>query len=701
MNSISLIEQIWQEKDQKTRERLGCEYRRMLLSALVVAEHYRQEGRELRDIIHHLDRLEKWMVTTFAPSAAPDIKKLADDEERRIGQLMLGESGKTINDVLSIAETSHAQALQTLVNQSSRPSLTVLPHGVQARHVDGVMLPPARERHMPNGDAPWIESKNVIPRLEMLLDVLKDEGVDMSTIEVIEGEAPEKSFRHMPYWCIPVPSVNKQVLICEQEKQGTYIIHGMLPLHELFVLSKDELLEKDTPKIEMISYWSQRSWKAKMSQVLFDDEKKKKMRAEIAGEIKQIYTVEKWIDMTNFQKRDLKIGEKKYSKIASDLGVPLVDKSMTQESHLELAAVIYGDENPVLAPYLKKMRARVEKERELGEDPEKWRPVIRAEYSYERWMALTAEERLKFDFFGKSLYLLAIIFGAKDKRGVVIVRTEILKLTLAVFNDIPQEEREKLEMEIQKIGKAEELKGSPEKLKEQIKETYTSADWVGMTYEVYSKINIGGLGIDSIASVFGVPGVFQGSRILFIQLGAAVYGKDDEHIKKHMDELEILEDSEKLKETLRKKYTAEHWANMEVPEKKEFQLYGIGLLGIGTLVGYKGKPVSYHIDHLKIGALIFEKEEVEKYIRPDLDNAVKAEELGDDQDKWRDEITKRYTREQWANMGGPERRQVSIYGKRMTSIATIFGAERNILSNNEAYQKLTDAIFSSDKDDTP
>lgn len=695
----SSIETIWQEKDPETQERLGREYRRMLLSALVVAEHFRQEGREIRDIIHYLGCLEKWMVTTFAPGAATDVKKLSDDDERRISQLILGESGKAINDVLLIAASSRTQVLQTLLDQSFRRSITQLPHGVQVRHVDGVMLPPGREIPMANEeDSPWVESKNVIPRLEMLLDVLKNENVDMSSVEVIEGEAPEKSFRLMPYWCIQIPEIGKQVLICEQEKQGTYVIHGTLPLHQLFTLSKDELLEMESLKAEMIAYWSQRSWKTKMSQVLFDDEKLKKMRRGIIEEIQKKYSVQQWIDMGVKEMRSLDIGGKKYLRVASDLGMPIVT-GMSEEVNLELAAVIYGENDPVLEPHLKKMRARVEKQHTIGEDIEAWRKEIQGAYSIDQWIALKLSEKLKFNFFGKSLWALAQIFGIKDRNGSDPKKTHeaFLRLTLAIFLDMPEEKKSEIRLKIEALEQVARLKGDPEAIIKSLKERYTSEEWVAMTSETYEKIRIGEMGIDAIGSVFNIEKVSQGQRRKFMQLGACVYGADDKCIKKEMEELDIIEDPEKLKAELRKRYTAEQWVGLSLKEKRAIRIGGLGLEGLGKVLGHKGSPASYMKDHLRIGERVFDPEDVEKYMRAMLNDFAKQEELGDDLQKWREEIKKQYTREQWVSIRGMRRRDVVICGKGVMSLATMFGIQGNALGKSEVFKELADAIFGKEE----
>jgi hypothetical protein len=427
----------------------------------------------------------------------------------------------------------------------------------------------------------------------------------------------------------------------------------------------------------------------------------------IGDKIRKDFSLKDWLAMDTKAKRDLLIEGLAYTAIAAVYGIN-TEKVFRNDSHIELAAAIFGEDQPEIAAILPEIRKNREKEEELGEDPQKWKAEIKKHCSFEKMMDLSYPEREKFSLYGKSLHIIAKIFKLK-KLHPIASKKDFIELILYIFQDeLDADQIQKFRDDAAQLGekeksgkelgihlryqpKAEDVDEGRKTWAARIRAEISAKEWVALKPEEIQSKKIHGHGFTPIAKFFGIIDAEAKwlSRKIWLELGGMVFGNADSHI---MEALKAI-DPETLIAYLRGKYTIEEWVAMGVQKKRAILIGGNRISGIGNILGVKGDAVSYHEIHLKIGAKIFKKEEAEKHITPLLNEFMKQEELGREASKWRQEIRGIYTCEQWSAIKGPDRRKVFIYGRGVSFFGKIFGIEGNVLGNNEAYLELTNKIF--------
>jgi hypothetical protein len=433
------------------------------------------------------------------------------------------------------------------------------------------------------------------------------------------------------------------------------------------------------------------------------------LRQSLIDRIKTDYTPTEWLAMETAQKRALMVDGLAYTAITGVILGIVPENTFRGDRHIELGAAIFGEEQTEIAALMPEIIANREKENELGTDPEKWKAEILKHYTFEQWMGIAPSKRASFSFFGKSLHMLAAIFMIEMDASPVVTK-EFLELTLFIFDvkiDIGQ--RQKIEQKILALSERRKagislgtrkrgLKicdepGEKTDWIEAVRAKISSKEFAEATSEELNKIRIKSFTLIPIAKYLGVIKENYLDRKSLLTLGEIVFGKEDPYIKIAVKELKRAEDPKKLAAVLRKKFTAEEWASMDVKKKRGFSYAGLGPGGIAAIFGVKGDPVSYHEIHLKTGVAIFPAEEVEKHIAPKLKEFEKQSELGEDTVMWQAEIKSRYTEDQWLALDGKARRTVFIHGRGMSFLGRIFGVKDNVLSSKKAFAELAERIF--------
>jgi hypothetical protein len=138
--------------------------------------------------------------------------------------------------------------------------------------LDEVFVPPdPRDLKIGNGNgsAP-LEEKALFPRTQLAFEVLQNLGVPiMETVSFYEGRNADNMLRGQSYRSIVVPTLNKTILVCDEEGNRTFVVHTADMAESFTELSKDELKEITTYGMVSDLVWGEpEEWKLKLAELL-------------------------------------------------------------------------------------------------------------------------------------------------------------------------------------------------------------------------------------------------------------------------------------------------------------------------------------------------------------------------------------------------------------------------------------------------
>jgi hypothetical protein len=100
-------------------------------------------------------------------------------------------------------------------------------------------LPDDLEGPIISGNGNGIEKKNIIPRVNLMYELLRDWGVE--NVFVYEGKTLDSQFRKVPYKLFIIEELDRAVLICEESGNRTFVKAGLSDLESFSFSRKSEL----------------------------------------------------------------------------------------------------------------------------------------------------------------------------------------------------------------------------------------------------------------------------------------------------------------------------------------------------------------------------------------------------------------------------------------------------------------------------
>jgi len=252
----------------------------------------------------------------------------------------------------------------------------------------------------------------------------------------------------------------------------------------------------------------------------------------LAETIKESFTSEKWAKMANKEKQCFKIAGFGLKAIASVFGVD-GNPANNNLVHLELGLKIFGENNAVILPQLKKLQSELAEQEKFKNNPELLAETIKGLCSPEKWAKMPKKERFRFKIAGLGLAAIARIFGVDGKP--TSNKLANLDLGLKIYgedNSVILPLWKKLQSE---LAEQEKFKNNPELLAETIKGSHTPEKWVKMTCKEKNRFKIAGLGLVTISSKFGIDGSPACNQLVHLELGLKIYGKDNNTIRTALD----------------------------------------------------------------------------------------------------------------------------------------------------------------------
>jgi predicted membrane channel-forming protein YqfA (hemolysin III family) len=662
------------------------EYRLLLAAALKNARNYDGSEPACKSVLGTLIDLEEWMKSVFGVGQE---KTLSGEQELAIGKMM-GAGTWTIDSVLGVASEKLANVFSG--NTSLEEVLSKL--NVLQKTVKGVLVPPkAEEMHTGDGNGDWKEPE-FEQRIESLISALQQSDIYTDDLIITRGTVEDTMMRQESYYLIEIPKIGREVLMCNQVGEATFVSSRHLGMETYMRCTKEEL-ERISGVVRITSR-GQDTLIEDVIRVLLEDvlEDVRKVDVrdveEVRAEIKKQYpTGAQWMGMGKKERNDFGVAGKGEVSLSTTLGVRLKHNPCDNTySHALLGAVIYGSEIPEIRDVIK----QEEEWLELIKDPEKIKAKVKKQYpTGAKWMEMSKKERgdIKIAGRGENAFATAIL-GMRPEcspcdntyshalLGAVIYGSEIPEI-----RDVIKQEEEWLE-----------LIKDPEKIKAKVKEQYpTGAQWMEMGREERNKFKIVGRGENSLAIALGMRLERSASHNMYSHalLGAVIYGSEipeiRDVIKQEEEWLELIKDPEKIKAKVKKQYpTGAKWMEMGKGERHAFKIAGKGEKKLATALGMQTalKPCHNMHNHALLGAVIYGSE------IPEIRDVIKQEEewleLIKDPEKIKAKVKEQYpTGAQWMEMGLEQRHSFKIAGRGERRLATALGMQHKCSPCNNVH----------------
>jgi len=706
-NPIDHLDHIGHISESPDFSDFRTQYRHLL--AVVKASIQREPGSDIT--LGKMIDLEQWMIDLKTKLIQEDNTEtqepLTEEQELYISRLFSRKQiGESLNNLLDTC----CQRLDTILAKG-QTSVEELIKKLNIHHIhcsDRTLVPTGVGEILP-GDG---SSVDITPqpqvRLTELISLLRENGIFTDDLTLVTGENESSMIRQSTYILVEIPRIGSQVLVCNELSEGTYVNSKWFDREYYFSHTKEQFTEDG---LVMVPYNENNpeSWK---EQIIFllsldnetdsgkvDVQRQEALRVEIRGR----YTPEEWVKMTAKEKTGVNIAGLGLVAISSVFGVD-GNPVNNQLRHLELGLKIFGENNTVIRPQWKKLLSEHEEREKLTNNPELLTETINESYTPEKWIIMTHKEKLGVNIAGLGLTAISSVFGVDGSpEGNNLVHLELGLKIYGEDNSVIRPEWKKLQSE---QAEREKLKNNPELLTTKIKRLCTPKKWVKMTVKEKTGVNVAGLGLYAISSVFGVDGNPVNNQLLHLELGLKIFGENNTIIRPQWKKLQSEQaEREKLKNNpellttkIKRLCTPEKWVKMTRKEKKNFKISGMGCKAISSAFGVDGSKINNQLVHLVLGLKIFgENNAVILPLWKKLQSEqAEREKLTNNSELLAETIKESYTPEKWVKMNKKEKAGVCVAGLGLAAISSRFAVDGNPVRNKHAHLELGLKIYGED-----
>ncbi|MEK7680750.1 MAG: hypothetical protein AAB348_01740 [Patescibacteria group bacterium] len=374
-------------------------YKKRLDEALKLAQDYHGTESEYKAFIENLDGLEKWLAEIF--DTEKGMKLPAEIEEQIIKSWQYPQSKLKIDDVLDIGANSLNEVVSKTLKEKKEEESAIC-----TVDLGGIILPPdSKPIPKGNGEGELKEIK-FQDRIQELVTELVANGIFTDDIILAKGQVSDRMMRKLSYVIVEIPKLGREVLVCDQVGEVTFVIYGILDRKMLLSMGKEELQEKFGARVIKVVYRDPGQWKGEVLGNLLKDvdvnalekinvKELEGLRTEI---LKVKPTPESWVEMKTREKLAFKIAGLGLSAIVRKFDV-IGHPAGNQEIHLELGKKIYGEGHECLE-IINKDKVKAE--------------ILKVKPSLDSWNMMKTNEKLEFKVAGLGLIGIARIFGLED-----------------------------------------------------------------------------------------------------------------------------------------------------------------------------------------------------------------------------------------------------------------------------------------------
>lgn len=672
-------------------------FRKMLLESLLAARRYNGSEKSFRELIEIIGSLDEWMRTAFGNGLA-----LSADQEAKIASAA-GAVPRSISDILDVASERLRMSLQ-----GSQSIENILDHlHISHSKIDGVLVPP-QKHEVPRGGVggEWKE-KQFEPRIQRLIQGLQRHGIYTDDLIVTTGVTLPNMMRKESYALIEIPRIHREVLVCNQVAEATFVCLRHLGLPAYLSADKEELERMEG--VQRIICRDLDQWESDVIEALLQDNAPgsrvkvdtRDMLAVRQEILRRIPTGKMWVDMKIKDRKDFRINGRGSKALSSVFGLRLQHVTQSFYEHVLFGEAIYGsDDRAIYAAMQQELQWKA-----LEEDPDRLKAAIKEKYpSSKEWMAMQSRERKSLKVAGRGGVAFASLFSIADDdpRGS---RYGHALLGQMIYGSDDPDIRTAIQEELQ----WKEFEATPEKLRVKIIEIVPTGEaWINMNSSERSNFKIAGRGELAIAPLLGIEiGRGQLKRSLHVQLGQAIYGNEDPSIASARIEEQqwrkYVENPELLKAAIMERYpTGKEWMAMSAEEKDKLKIAGRKEAAFAGLFSLKleENPVDHTYEHALLGQAIYGKDDLDISVAVEVESQWREYEK--DSDKLRTLIKDMYPNgKEWLTMSQDQRYQYSVCGRGEIAIARLLSVTdvRHPQSSNDEHAMIGRAIYGDDDPD--
>ncbi len=568
------------------------------------ASQFEGRGKEESKILQVGIAIEGWITKKFPQEKGSALQRETSIREKIA--LLIGSSPASISDILDAASNHFRVILQTDADSQALIKRLKLPH----QEIESVILPPGKELRKGESNQHQEINKPVIPRFQYLIAELQAHGIHADDLIITTGILNPNQLRTQTYILVEVPSIQREVLVCNQRGEATFVsmIHRGMDAYASH--TKEELQEM--PGIFKLYCSNLEIWKSQVVSLLLSEgyvqiPTDADYLLTVRQEISRITNPEEWIGMNTKTKRELRILGSKLNLVAKKCGIE-GSVSDSHLAHLRFGALIFGRDNPHIAVQLDTTEAEFRLRESLGDDPEKWKDLVRSTKTSAEWVKMDTPQRQSFFLAGLGFRALSLKMG--QDLNPRKEEEDHLKLGLFIYGETDENIAPAMEIFTKNKNARAELGNDCKKWATALQLKLSAMQWLCMPYDVRPKFEFNGLGLIALARIFGLSGDPGHNNELYLELGHLIFAdpillKAKEECKKRREKRKLIEkEPAKLIEAIKSKMTAHEWISMNQTERANIRVLDMGLGRIGSALGIKNVWSSRE-NFLKLGIIIF------------------------------------------------------------------------------------------------
>ncbi|MBN2096222.1 hypothetical protein JW752_02365, partial [Candidatus Peregrinibacteria bacterium] len=228
----------------------------------MVNPSYQSEVSEIRFLIGAANTQElrnqvRTRIAELITNTSALLSKLAEDlgfdlvksGRRRITRLMLEEE------------------LERRFPPLRNPQEDELPVPIEFEKRNEIFLPPETQEPR-SGESEFVPPR-VFPRTRLAIEVLERMGLDLSNCIFMEGINVPNMMRTLSYRAIVITEIQKAILVCDEERNKTFIIYESENIERYYRLRKNELKDLSSQGIVADLIWCEpEKWQARLEDLL-------------------------------------------------------------------------------------------------------------------------------------------------------------------------------------------------------------------------------------------------------------------------------------------------------------------------------------------------------------------------------------------------------------------------------------------------
>ncbi|MCB0331636.1 MAG: hypothetical protein KDD70_18320, partial [Bdellovibrionales bacterium] len=464
-------------------------------------------------------------------------------------------------------------------------------------------------------------SRVYVTKLQQLISGLPRVGVFKEDLAVEIGAAQSRVLRGSPYMLLTIKSLDKEILVCNQHGEATFVSDTCRGVEFYSSRSKGDL--KKTEGIHTVCYRNGDQWFAQIVSHLFPKAGPDRcatplLEVDVVPEVvlrvreDPNMTAEVWANMKQRERNAYKAPGTKVGLrgLASQIGVkgsPTTNSAV----YYELGIRIFGPD-----PLLVQKRdesLQEQSDRKLPADELKRRILEDGAMTAEDWCNMNRAESRSFRVPGTRIALLALStrLGIKGDPNA----------NLAAFYETGIEIFGRKKILVEKLGEAAQRLDDARLAKEEILEKIKADPemdqerWIQMSIEERRQYRVPGtaLSLYQINKTFHLSGRPTDSKALHLELGEAIFGKGSLVSHELAKEEAVLKaqnlDARVLRDVITNQMTYDDWNSMSQRDKTKYKVPGtkLGLNRVARKFSVSGNPVANHQVHLELGKAIFEE----------------------------------------------------------------------------------------------